>query len=154
MRLTIAVVLLALSACASSPKSWHPTPFSPPPGAPKDAWEQCYEKIAGLVNRRLTGASEAASYFDWNHEERTCTELELMKECMGTAHRADMDAASKAAGKAVLVRQWLPGWDSFMDDALDDKCGPDGGGTTRVNALVRIHRPAARQAGLSVCACQ
>lgn len=146
-------LLLALStaSCSSTPKTWRPNGFARVPGVPTDAFDQCANAMMSDTGRMFSGPAHAAGFGEMDLAEQDCVKAEYLRECLRSAHRTERANGIRLRPNA---QTWEPDWQDFLDDAVDNFCDDQGGGTPRARGLVRVLSEQAEEAGENCVPCR
>lgn len=143
-------LLVLLSGCSSTPKTWRPNGFARPPGVPNEVFDRCANAMMSDTGRVMSGAAHEGGFQGLSLHEQDCIRAEYLRACLGEAYRLERAQGLKVRPNAV---GWGADWQDFLDDAVDNYCDDQGGGTPGARGLVRVLNDSAEEAGRSCGAC-
>jgi hypothetical protein len=118
----LAVLCLLLAGCASTPKSWTPTQYSPPPGVTATIWEECWKREE--ANARKHAGSR---YDSLTPKQKRCLVMRLATSCV-----FETIAMLQRAAPEIAARCSVSDFEDFMVDAEFEQCGDHEGGANEV----------------------
>lgn len=133
MRRTLLAAVAVLTACSSTPKTWFPTRYSPPPGVTATVWDSCWE-----VEERRARELLGSRYNALTPKRKRCLIMRRATQCV--LHNMDI---LRVYAPEVAAKCQPDVFEDFMVDAELEQCGDDeGGGNTVLDMYLYLSNSA------------